>query len=404
MDIQKKLMTMNSVKKYESGYEEKLESANKITVLRALLFLFIFFLFVQIELFRVAERSLNVYHVMSMLFCAAFVFLIFQSKSIYIKKITAVSFVFLFTLVIPAILSWELTPNIILLFFAFCYFLMGVYFSKVTPEVRIRWYSLIAAGFILAIFIRDIIHFNSLAAIYSRSRDCDTCFLATGGRNIEATMFSVIALLYRGKYKITLGILLSVSVFLFESRIGIIGAIMYWGAYVLSMKKLFRLIIIMAGVFIVIIAGYLHAYTLLERFSLSDELILLQHGVGRLALWSNAIKAIPENPLGIGPGVSVNFINSHFQMAFWENNIHNSFLSWILELGWFHGGVIVVMLLFLLFRRYTDLPEIWAVRYVLLSSLFQFTGYDAVIWFFLGVLFGSRTLQLQKNEMSRVIS
>lgn len=372
---------------------------------RFLLFLFCAALFVQFELYKVGSRSLVGYHAVLALLVGILVADRVMTSNFRATTLETLVYAYCGTLIVPVIMAWDVGMSIILLIFSILSFLLGIRFGKYSAAERIRIYQIVMMLFLAATVLRNIIHINDLGHVYSRQRGCSGCFLATGGRNIESTMFSLLALLYRGRMKIFVGVVLTVTVVLFQSRIGLIGAGLYWFVNYRRARASYMFI---AGFILaeVILLGLMVGVTdgLLGRFDLETELTLMRNGVGRLAMWSAAIEAIPHMPLGVGPGNAVPFINETLGRAFWENNIHNVYLTWVLELGLVHGVLVGVFCLSMLAKSLTSsLPEAPAVFFLTMSALIQFTGYDAIFWFLLGILVSASAERRAARRCARLI-
>lgn len=359
------------------------------TVQFVLLVLLVSSYFVQIEVVEISARSLNIYHVITLLSIGFVILYTTASGSTKIGLSSFALFAFVISMIVPAMVSWHFSMSNVLLVFAAMSFLIGLTCGNLDDVERRRIYQISVGIFIAAVVVRNLLHLADLGVIYSRSRGCDSCFLATGGRNIEATMFALLALLYRGKRRFLLGAAMTATVALFQSRIGLIGALIFWISYVSDRRASWRTMIMLVAVHcalvVVIIAPDL---PILDRFNVADEVSLGQKGLGRLALWNAALQLIPANPFGVGPGNAVTEINARMGLGFWENNIHNVYLTWILELGWLHGWALVAFVFWVLIRS-RRIPEFYAVLYLALGSLFEFTGYDAAYWFFLGLAFSA---------------
>jgi hypothetical protein len=358
-------------------------------------------MFVQITIVTIAQRSLNLYHLLIMGLSVLLVLLWLQNANGRVTRAGLLASLFLLSLALPMAVGWQTSmANVLILFGAGAFFL-GLAFGRLPPALRLRVYAFSAGVFFVAVLIRDVAHVSELHAIYSRARGCSDCYLATGGINIEATMFALLAILYRGRYRRAFGLMMTVTVLLFQSRIGLIGATIFWFSYFMGKGLTTRMMMALglaAGMMIaVLVMPDLNPFA---RFSIQDELVLQREGVGRLALWNSAQELIPKNPFGIGPGNAVDIINHRLGTAFWENNIHNVYLTWILELGWLHGLLLGGLVLLILWHSRDGL-EFYAILFLVLGSLFEFTGYDGAYWFFFGVATSEAVTRKQWKRMSR---
>lgn len=343
-------------------------------------------LFVQIEVMNISARSLTAYHLWIAFAANLMVCQWIIQRRFIVSQSTGFLLVFVATLLVPAMLVWPLKASNLLLVFAVMAFALGMQAGRLDERQRKKIYTIAAAIFILATITRNLVQIENLGIIYSRARNCPDCFLATGGRNIEGTMFAILAILYQGQFRRSFGLIMTVTVLLFQSRIGVIGATVFWFSEFVKYQITFRAIVVtmLAPIIVIVVVSMVPLDAIFGRFDLGKELALKSEGLGRLALWSATFELLPLHPFGIGPGNAVPVINSELNRGFWENNIHNVFLTWIVELGWLHGAVLVVFV-FKVLANSRQTIEFYAVLYVVLCSMFEFTGYDAIYWFLLGI-------------------
>jgi len=351
---------------------------------RNLVFLFfVVFIFTQISLIKAENRNLNLYHVIALIYLV-FIFI----KVIFRKKIIRINLYLILLFLMTSLLSfflWNSPKSIVLILFCLLYVVIGYDFSHIGSDARKKIYNIAMWFFVISTVIRDLYHLGNLNVIYSYGNGGGWS-LATGGPNIEATIFAILGILYTGRYKFILGVIMTLSIILFESRIGFIGASIFWFRYFTGRRRVFVILALIISS--IIIFPNLENIKILNRFSVKNEEKLGDDGLGRLALWKNAIRGIESNPLGIGPGNSVNYINSHYGTSFWENNIHNVFMTWIFELGWFIALPVIFLFVYLIVNSWLKFHESQILLYIFVCCFVQFIGYDVLIWFFIGIIMG----------------
>ncbi|WP_373355999.1 O-antigen ligase family protein [Pseudoroseicyclus sp. CXY001] len=365
-------------------------------LLPALMTLLVISLFVQIELVEIAARSLTAYHVVA---CLGGLILLLGwtvGRGPAVSRQVALALGFTGSLAAPALLGWDLGLASSVLGFALVFYLFGLRFGRTAPEARARIYAIAALVFFIATLGRNLLHAGELPRVYSRLRGCEGCFLAPGGRNIEATLLATLALLYQGRHRHLFALMMTATVLLYESRVGLIGAGIYWiDALLRSRLPVRRLAPLIAGIAAATLLLATGPPEILARFSLSHEITLGNEGLGRLALWSAAVELIPAHPFGVGPGQAVGAINRELIRSFWENNVHNVALTWLLDLGWLHGAALSVFVLgaACLAGLGPRQPESAALIFLTLAGLVGLSGYDAPLFFCLGTFVAARARQ-----------
>ena len=198
------------------------------------------------------------------------------------------------------------------------------------------------------------------------------------------------------------GLALTLTAVVVQSRIGMIGAAFFWNAWLVRRQMHNRFVLTVIAINLLLVATYYLGDRIFARFSLANELWLMRvEDTGRLVMWLWSVQLLPDVPFGVGPGQAVDVLNAGFGTRFRENNIHNVALSWPLELGWIHGGLLVLYVASLALRRLPGI-ERHAIYFILFCALVQFTGFDAVLWVFLGVVAGDRARQrLRRRRRTR---
>jgi hypothetical protein len=356
---------------------------------------FLSLLFVQLNIYEVNGRSINAYHFF-LVVCVFLYVVNFLLRPHRPSQFAICGTVFFVASLVPILLfKWGFSFDVLLLAMGISYLLVGVYMGKLSLNDRYAIYGCILWVFLFCTFIRALFNIDNLHLIYSSTKSAQSLCFSSGGKNIEATMFAVLCLLYRGRYGLIVGGILTLTCIMFESRIGLLGCLFYWFKlfFVKNGKRSYLPLLcgLACGVLLSVTSIFTNAFSDLFRFSLERELQYYDEGVGRLSLWESSIGAILQEPLGVGPGMAVGYINKNFHMSYWENNIHNIYLSWVLELGWVHGSVLVFSFLYLFCcpRLYSSgaisINEYILCLYLVVGGFIQYTGYDAVLLVFLGL-------------------
>lgn len=359
------------------------------------LIIFLALLFVQVNVYETDSRSINAYHLVLVFFVIVYIldFLLRPLASSFLTICCAVLFVVSLTPIF--LFKWGLSFDGLMLPMAFCYFLVGIHLAKFSIAQRQEIFNFVLFFYILAVLIRALWNFDNLHLIYSHSNSNSDWYFSSGGKNIEASMFAILCLLYRGRYGLVLGVLLTLTSVMFESRIGMIGCIFYWfKLYIVKKGKssyLSLVLSLLCSVLLLVLSLHTNLIEEVIKLNVDREIRYFHEGVGRLSLWENTIRGIIAEPFGVGPGAAVDYINKNYSMSYWENNVHNIYLSWVLELGWIHGTVLSFTFLYLfcsprlLYDKVISINEYILGLYIVISGFIQYTGYDAILFIFLGL-------------------
>ncbi len=355
-------------------------------------------LFVQIAVYEgpSSSNTLNLYHV---LIAGVFV-LTFRLRPTISLTPETLFFVVLST---TSILGWAifgLTVRAVLLPLIMMAFSVGVRWHQLTtPQTRATVYQNVFFFVIAAILIRNLVYFDGLFAIYGRVRtETPAFFLASGGRNLEATQLGMLATLLIGTPLFFPAIAVAlVTSLLMMSRSGLLAvfvALLLWllhGRF--SGFKLYVGVISLSlgimGCFATIDGAY--RIPIIERFDLTVEQDLAADDQGRLAIWSAALEVLRDNPLGHGVGNGFPTLNEHLGGHLRENNAHNVLVEFALDAGLQTSILFVVIMVSIIGTpRMIDSPaQRFSLTYGVLA-LVEYTGYDAIGWFFIGVSYASR--------------
>ncbi|WNJ96465.1 O-antigen ligase family protein [Vibrio ruber] len=243
--------------------------------------------------------------------------------------------------------------------------------------------------FILAIVIKDLIFIDELSRVYATNQQSliGVYFFIGGGHNIEVTYLSLLTIFFiyeRRVFYFSVMIIFILSL-VYLSRIGIIEVAFLTYARVslfFSRKKKLVISVLMLCLVIIIISIFNNVTIIHRMLHAFDELEVTTNGRGML--WFSAFQLLKTNLTGFGIGNSVIFARDLIGINFIENNFHNVLLQYLLDMGL----VPLLLYLYILFNRVFNDYTIEFRKFLILFfvvSLFQFTGYDIIFWFFLGV-------------------
>lgn len=363
----------------------------------ALFFALVAALFVQLTVYESANGSntLNLYHV---LLAIVFAFTLRSRPKIMVSTGTC----FFAVLATTSVLGWSIygfTIRAVLLPIAFLAFAAGNRWTQLTTQAERRvTYQSIFVVVVAAIIIRNLLYIDSLGSVYARARsEAPIFYLSSGGKNLEATQLGMLSTLLIGTVAFVPAILVAaVTSLLVMSRSGILAvlvSLMLWlvhgrfgrGKFVAGSLVLLGAMLVC----LVTIEGTYHI-PIIERFDISTERSLAADDQGRLAMWGAAAEILSERPLGHGVGNGFPALNEHLGGHLRENNAHNIYVELALD-----GGLQSACLFACIMISILRTPGmIWspchrfALSYGILG-LVEYTGYDAIGWFFIGAAHAS---------------
>ncbi|WP_038178793.1 O-antigen ligase family protein [Vibrio rhizosphaerae] len=243
--------------------------------------------------------------------------------------------------------------------------------------------------FILAILIKDLIFIDELSRVYATNQQSliDVYFFIGGGHNIEVTYLSLLTIFFiyeRRVFYFSVGIIFILSL-IYLSRIGIIEVafLIYTRISLFFSRKKNILISFLMMCFVILIISIFNNVTIIHRMLHAfDELEVTTNGRGML--WLAAFELLKTNLTGYGIGNAVIFARELIGINFIENNFHNIYLQYFLDMGLVPLLLYLYILLNRFFRDYIVEFRGFLIIFFIVS-LFQFTGYDIIFWFFLGI-------------------
>lgn len=356
--------------------------------------------FIQREIFSPQEvsASLSAYH---FLLTIIFLWQIFKYKLLLpVTNILYISII-LILLYGLSIVSYGFRLNSLqYIFMVMAFYLGGIYSITSVISDRENIYKLVAFIVVLYLFTRNIYFYDKLEIIYSRSRleGLSNPFIAMGGRNIESTLLAILSILLinQKSWYFLLIMIATITSLLIESRAGILSCLLsvilyliYHSKNKLSKGMIFSLLSL--GCISILQLAYLTSFDVFTRFDLTDEINFFNEEVGRLFIWSITLDTIISNPAGVGIGNGIAYLESFYGFPIRENNVHNIYLQWMLELG-ILGLLFLIYTLKLIVKDFflKSTPENSLCLFYLTIGLIQFTGFEPYIFFFIGFVFHNR--------------
>lgn len=370
-----------------------------------LLFFMFSSIFIQIPIIVLANgiSSVKSYHIVIPIL---FLIILIRLKIVFFKN--DVFLFFLFSLISAIINGFIFGFNMLAAQALFCiltyYMAINIaYYIKLTDYYKIL--KIITIVFVLAVIIKSFYYYEALSMVYdTRQATLSIPFwLVGGGHNLEVTYIAFLAIFFI-KRKAIFYILLTIVAFfsiIYLSRIGMIEAvILLFFRLTLNMSKK-KIFIVICCIFLVFLLLMLNINfensSLLDRFiNISRELQNTKEGRGML--WFAAFELLQSNLNGYGIGNSILMAEDILNRSFKENNFHNLYLQYLLDLGILP---LLVYLYLILKRAIASKIKEFKIFFILfiMISFVQFTGYDVVFWFFLGLHDAiNRKLYLQKNQ------
>ncbi|WP_417796281.1 O-antigen ligase family protein [Terasakiella pusilla] len=216
-------------------------------------------------------------------------------------------------------------------------------------------------------------------------------FLTNGGPNIEVSVLGIMTCFIRKmEVRFTFLFYIFLKSAVYQSRAGVVivflSALLYFrGRYGGgSFYFIFSLSILVLFIF-----GFMFVESLklqvFERFTNFDvEVQYFLEEKGRLFLWQGAMELLREISLfGLGGGRGVQVMTEYFYVLVPENNFHNIFLQYAVDLGVL-GCFIFLLMTRRIFKavmvRNVDLFFVSAGAVVIVSGMFQWTGYGLLEW------------------------
>ncbi len=363
-----------------------------------LFFALIATLFVQIQVYESPSgtNTLNLYHV---LIAAAFLATFRLRPSVRLSPDTA----FFAVLTVTSILGWTvygLSMRAALLPIAIAAFAVGNrWYQLTTPEERSKTYQAVFAVVVSTIVLRNLINYDSLGAIYSRAHVETSYFcLSSGGKNLEATQLGILSTLLIGTPVFLPSIIAAaVTSLLVISRSGMIAvllALFLWMVHGnFGRFKLLggSLVLATAALACLLTIEGTYKIPIIERFDMTQERSYAADDQGRLAIWAAGGRVISDQPLGHGTGNGFPLLNEEIGGHLRENNAHNIFVEFALD-GGLQSSVLFACIMLSILRTpgmIVNPAHRCALAYGILG-LVEYTGYDAIGWFFIGVSHAAR--------------
>jgi hypothetical protein len=347
-----------------------------------------------------SQSTLNIYHLLVVIL--SFTFIICLRVILKINKWITVFFLYLTIITSYSIATKGINIRFSLLIFSATSLVLSFYFSY-RHETNIRSLGkLLFACIIMFLLIRNLIFAQEITSIYSRTRnDGGLFFMASGGRNIEATLLGLASIfLIRTKFfPAAIAIALASSYFMM-SRAGLIAsALSLFAFYYIRGWYYLLLLTTIAVPFLLFVPFYLDS-ELLSRFNIQSEVALQAENQGRLSIWINSIALAKSNVFGSGVGFGFDLLRHQSGVEYRENNFHNIFIQFLVESG--HFGLVLFLgsMVSTLRCAYAinELESFWFILTYLFLGLVQFTGYEVFFWLVIGHVLGRYHSLGKKSE------
>ncbi|WP_419782838.1 O-antigen ligase family protein [Malaciobacter marinus] len=364
----------------------------KINLDRIILFLIFISVFIQIPLFLVSGSSYaRFYH---LLIPILFLIILFRKEIIFF--VNDVFIFFIFILFSIAIHSYFYSFNIYSMQIIFCmliyYIVLNIaYYLKNEEQTYIL--KLVFMIFLFIVLFKCLFYYDSLLDAYETKQASliNVLWIVAGNHNLELTYISFIAIFYI-KEKIPFYILLLLLIILstiYMSRIGIVEVfILLYFKYMMKFslnKNIYYIFILscLLCVFLILIFYFFDNNQFIERFTNIEE-ELNNTSSGRGMLWYGGLKLLEDNIFGYGIGNSISLTKEIVGKNFLENNFHNIYLQYMLDLG----VIPMLFYFYIIIKRIILSKDLTLKLFIIIFSLvsfIQFTGYDIVFWSFLAL-------------------
>ncbi len=273
-------------------------------------------------------------------------------------------------------------------------YLFGIKISILDENIKKKIKDVVFVVFVVCLFLFVFLNFFELLGLVRGVVDKRSIHYFFGyyeHYNIAASTLGLLAIYFSDNKKKFVFLILCCLVFsvINSTRVGFISFLMaivffYMSNYKSNMDKhLFAFLVFVGGCFL----APLMLPDLFGRLGdFETELEYFETGQGRIALWLAAINTLEIEVLGFGIGESKDAIvyYSQFPLAYREDALHNIYLQTLVD----NGVFCFVLLLSVFFKYVFSLKEYSNVKTLvfvfLFLSLFQNSGYEHFIWFFMG--------------------
>jgi hypothetical protein len=273
---------------------------------------------------------------------------------------------------------------------------IGVILSKVYYNRLGDFFSKVCYFLLGANLIRDFFYFINGHLAYNVY---DFFFVTNGGPNIEVSVLAIASLLTRdvyARFSIIIYVLLKSS--LYDSRAGLIIAFLsafFYFRDMLNVKTFYIIVIYICMLMAVFLGLFFETikYSFLDHFVKFDlELSYLMQEQGRLFLWSSGWDIFKNNLFGVGVGNGIKNLESAYHFSVAENNFHNIYIQYLVEGSFLSVFVFLIYakrVVFTVFTRDVFRKSTYgAATAMLISGLFQWTGYGIFEWLVFGLFLG----------------
>lgn len=363
-----------------------------LNVMTLLFSIGLYFNLVEFRLIEIDSSTISSSYV-AVIVLFLFSILIFISRLENFSKLFFSYFLFFVFFAISYLLFFtNIEFRSVLAIFPIAAFFSGVVIASfISEEDREKCYMMVGVGVLISISVRNILYYDLLSIIYSRTaifNGYNNPYIAAGGGNLEATFIAIAAILNRRNFLfLPIFCLLTFSSLAFMSRVGLVGVGFALVSYFLlpdrRRSKYILVLILVAGA----VAIWDQLESVFTRFSLRQDFLDFESGAGRLSLWTDTVSAMLIKPFGVGVGQSVLFLNDKFLLGYREDNIHNIYLTYILEMGFFVGGGVVLLIAYLCWNAArSNVNEKWVWFFLCAIGFVEMNGYNTYFWLFAGIV------------------
>lgn len=386
----------------------------RLTVNCFSLFLFLFFLFLNLQTLSITgwmvveESSIKLYHFISLFFVSC----LFLRPKKGIPKIPPFIFEYFAGITLISLLLFLIYPfNKLLInhLFVFYAFFIGYYMAGIFSQEQIFNLLQKAALVVFIIIVGKLFFHIPEIRRFMKAPDGhpDIYTIYGGGTNLEATWIGLNTALFINRkrlFYVLLSITLVVSI-IYASRVGVVIATLVAGFKVISSatsRQERRTIILMALLAVLAFVIFIDLESLatkvytLKRFSeIGDS---SDKGMaGRFAMWRYYGKALWESKLlGYGAGNGIYAIEKVSGNDYPEDNLHNLYMQILIEfgiIGFFLYLIAVYNISIKALRSRLSNPLAIILLVYFVASLIQFRGTDAMIWLYIGLF-----LKIESNK------
>ncbi len=371
----------------------------------ALLFFFLNFQIISLAQLSDSGSSIRFYHFFILLtplfFTKEFI------KSIFTFNVTILYFISTLLTLLFSALNFGLNKYSTQLFFSYFIYLAGYSICLKFGMPHCLYIIKKILLFIFSLHVLKLLFFWNKIIFNFYDNITEILFMYSGGPNIEASWLALFLVFFfnDSKFKILFLISLFTSiVYASRSAFIILFIILFFKLLVIEKSKLLKIKYIAITSLCLILISFFALSNLESVFFISRLQSTGQEDDGsllrRLTFLAAGIEAINNNILGYGPGNSFKQITDIIGKEFSENNVHNIYLQIALDSGVHSLIFFFLIIISVIFHERkikfkSNLGILFICYWVI--SLLQFTSYEAIVWFLLGIYFAGKEPYFHKS-------